>query len=65
MRWATGCSAVKDASLTLLAEGEQLFRRAHLLLRPGTELSSLFAQTLPQTAGQAAASEPARSLRAA
>ncbi len=39
-------------SLTLTAEGEQLFRQAHLLLRQAQAFES-FAQTLPQTAGQA------------
>lgn len=36
-------------SLTLTAEGEQLFRQAHLLLRQAQAFES-FAQTLPQTA---------------
>lgn len=39
-------------SLTLTAEGEQLFRQAHLLLRQAQAFES-FAQTLPQTAWQA------------
>ncbi|HBR1443296.1 TPA: LysR family transcriptional regulator [Klebsiella quasipneumoniae subsp. quasipneumoniae] len=39
-------------TLTLTAEGEQLFRQAHLLLRQAQAFES-FAQTLPQTAGQA------------
>ena len=39
-------------SLTLTAEGEQLFRQAHLLLRQAQAFES-FAQTLPQTAEQA------------
>ncbi|STV59681.1 LysR family transcriptional regulator [Klebsiella pneumoniae] len=38
-------------SLTLTAEGEQLFRQAHLLLRQAQAFES-FAQTLPQTAGR-------------
>ncbi len=38
-------------SLTLTAEGEQLFRQAHLLLRQAQAFES-FAQTLPQTAWQ-------------
>lgn len=39
-------------TLTLTAEGEQLFRQAHLLLRQAQAFES-FAQTLPQTTGQA------------
>ncbi|HEE5219634.1 TPA: LysR family transcriptional regulator [Klebsiella pneumoniae] len=39
-------------SLMLTAEGEQLFRQAYLLLRQAQAFES-FAQTLPQTAGQA------------
>lgn len=39
-------------SLTLTAEGEQLFRQAHLLFRQAQAFES-FAQTLPQTAWQA------------
>ncbi len=38
-------------SLALTAEGEQLFRQAHLLLRQAQAFES-FAQTLPRTAGQ-------------
>ena len=37
-------------SLALTAEGEQLFRQAHLLLRQAQAFES-FAQTLPRTAG--------------
>lgn len=39
-------------TLTLTDEGEQLFRQAHLLLRQAQAFES-FAQTLPQTTGQA------------
>ncbi len=39
-------------TLILTAEGEQLFRQAHLLLRQAQAFES-FAQTLPQTTGQA------------